>query len=52
MAEQIFGDEFLDANKARQKELRVIAKMFVFGLNYGREAPSIAKQPTGTAFGI
>jgi DNA polymerase-1 len=44
MAEQIFGDEFLDADKSKQKELRVIAKMFVFGLNYGREAPSIAKQ--------
>ena len=44
MAEQIFGDEFLDADKPKQKELRVIAKMFVFGLNYGREAPSIAKQ--------
>ena len=44
MAEQIFGDEFLDADKAKQKELRVTAKMFVFGLNYGREAPSIAKQ--------
>ena len=44
MAEQIFGDEFLDADKSKQKELRVTAKMFVFGLNYGREAPSIAKQ--------
>jgi len=44
MAEQIFGDEFLDADKGKQKELRVIAKMFVFGLNYGREAPSIARQ--------
>ena len=44
MAEQIFGDEFLNADKSKQKELRVIAKMFVFGLNYGREAPSIAKQ--------
>ena len=44
MAEQIFGDEFLDADKSKQKELRVIAKMFVFGLNYGREAPSIARQ--------
>ena len=44
MAEQIYGDKFLNADKAKQKELRVIAKMFVFGLSYGREAPSIAKQ--------
>jgi len=44
MAEQLYGDKFLQADAGRRKELRVIAKMFVFGLNYGREAKSVARQ--------
>ena len=44
MAQEIFGDRFKNADVGSRKELRVIAKMLVFGLNYGRGAPSIAKQ--------
>ncbi len=44
MAQQIFGERYLRADAEEKKELRVIAKMFVFGLSYGREAPSIARQ--------
>jgi len=44
MAEQLFGERFLTADPELRHELRVTAKMFVFGLGYGREAPSVAKQ--------
>lgn len=44
MASEIFGDEFRMANDAKRKELRVIAKMLVFGLNYGRGVVSISIQ--------
>jgi DNA polymerase I len=44
MAREIFGEDFINANPDRKKELRVIAKMLVFGLNYGRGARSIALQ--------
>lgn len=44
MATGIYGDEFLKAEAKRRKELRVIAKMLVFGINYGRGVISIARQ--------
>ncbi|KKN75318.1 hypothetical protein LCGC14_0381700 [marine sediment metagenome] len=44
MAQEMYGAKFLDANEGGRKELRVIAKMLVFGLNYGRGVPSIAGQ--------
>ena len=44
MAQEIFGNEFKHADAYKRKELRVIAKMLVFGLNYGRGAASIARQ--------
>lgn len=44
MAQEMYGQEFLDADKDGKKEKRVIAKMLVFGLNYGRGIPSIAAQ--------
>ncbi len=44
MAKQMYGQEFADADADRRKEMRVIAKMLVFGLNYGRGVPSISRQ--------
>ena len=44
MAQEMYGSKFLDANEGGRKELRVIAKMLVFGLNYGRGIFSIARQ--------
>lgn len=44
MAQEIFGDRFTNADAEERKELRVVAKMLVFGLNYGRGAASIARQ--------
>ncbi len=49
MAEQLYGDLYINADPNLKKELRNIAKMFVFGLGYGREAPSIARQMTSLA---
>jgi len=44
MAQEMYGTEFTSADAGRRKELRVVAKMLVFGLNYGRGASSIARQ--------
>ncbi len=44
VAIQMYGDTFLNADAELRKELRVIAKMLVFGLNFGRGPASIAKQ--------
>lgn len=44
MAAEIFGDTFRNASPGLKKELRVIAKMLVFGLNYGRGPLSIGLQ--------
>ena len=43
MAREMFPD-FNSMSPDKQKEIRVIAKMLVFGLNYGRRAKSIAEQ--------
>ena len=50
MAEEMYGELYTGADEKLKKELRVIAKMLVFGLNYGRGAPSIARQLRCSAF--
>jgi DNA polymerase-1 len=44
MALEMYKEVFKNADSALRKELRVIAKMLVFGLNYGRGVKSIARQ--------
>ena len=51
-AELVFGEAFVNGDKALRHELRAIAKTFVFAINYGAAASTVHQNLVGQGYNV